>query len=558
MNNVTSLQSLRHNDKTVRLHDGANPLPRALALKATGRSVSSIASELDIPRTTLRDQLVAHDAIEIADAVKNAFVTSEGQAFLKRLNIAAHVCFRNACECGLRVLGNFFEMTGLDALLGASLGCQWKFGRAIDEGIVEYGQDELAQMAPFVAGKEITAAVDENFHEGACLVGIEPASNFILTEQLTGSRETKDWQDAMLPVLAHLGVKVVQVTSDSGTAILALCEKIFGAHHSPDLFHIFYDFRRAFTPAIRAVRRALERELRASESEAASIVRMEARWLQLRPAERGPGRPPDFQGMSEQEEQKQIDLFSRLAYVNRLEQGIVDVLKHVSQGYHPVSLETGKRTGEATLGPLLSNFSERVRFAIAELELASFATDAIEKFERMGAKMLSTLKMVTTKWHSRAVLATADAKEAFALENYLAPAAYLERIAKRSKTLDAHELLKKAAELRASARSSLSDERIAELNSLAKNMADDFQRSSSMVEGRNGALSLRHHAFHELSPLKREVLTVMHNFVTLRADGTTAGERFSSVKPKCLITWLCKKIKVLPQAGGKRILCKAS
>ena len=124
--------------------------------------------------------------------------------------------------------------------------------------------------------------------------------------------------------------------------------------------------------------------------------------------------------------------------------------------------------------------------------------------------------------------------------------------------LDAHELLKKAAELRASARSSLSNERVAELNSLAKTMADDFQRSSSMVEGRNGALSLRHHAFHELSPLKRKVLTVMHNFVTLRADGTTAGERFSGVKPKCLITWLCERIKTLPQAGGKRILCKAS
>ena len=404
MNNVTSLQSLRHTDNVVHLHDGADALARALALKATGRSVSSIASELDIPRTTLRDQLVAHNEIEIADAVKNAFVTSEGQEFLKRLNISAHVCFRNACSCGLRILGDFFEMTGLDELLGASVGCQWKFGRAIDEGIVEYGKDELGRLAPAVAGKEITAALDENFHEGACLVGIEPASNFILTEQHTGSREAKDWQDAMLPVLAHLGVKVVQVASDSGTAILALCEKIFGAHHSPDLFHIFYDFRRAFKPAIRAVRKALERDLRASEREAASIVRMEARWLQLGPAERGPGRPPDFQGKSEQEEQKQIDLFSRLAYVNRLEQEIVDALKQVSQGYHPVSLETGKRTGEATLEPLLSNFSERVRFAIAELELASFATDALEKFERMGAKMLSTLKMITSNWHSCAVL----------------------------------------------------------------------------------------------------------------------------------------------------------
>ncbi len=558
MKNVTSLQSLRHSDNVVHLHNCGNVLTRALALKATGRSVNSIAFELNIPRTTLRDQLVAHDEIDIADSIKNAFVTSEGREFLKRLDIAAHVCFRNACECGLRVLGDFFEMTGLDALLGASLGCQWKFGQAIDEGIVEYGQVELARMAPMVAGKEISAALDENFHEGACLVAIEPASNFILTEQLTGSREVKVWQDAMLPVLAHLGVKVVQVTSDSGAAILALCEKVFGAHHSPDLFHIFYDFRRTFTPAIKAVRRALERDLRTSEAELSSLMRMEARWQQLRPEERGPGRPPDFLIRSKHEEQKQIDLFSHLAYVNRLEQRIVDALKQLSQGYHPVSLETGNRTGEATLGPLLLDISERVRFAITELNLEPFATVALEKFERMGAKMLSTLKMITTKWHAAAVLATANAKECFALENYLAPAAYLKRIAKRSKTLDAHEFLKKAAALHTTVQNSISDERIAELNIHAKNMADDFQRSSSMVEGRNGALSLRHHAFHELSPLKREVLTVMHNFVTLRADGTAASERFSGVKPKCLINWLCERIKVLPKAGGKRLLCKTS
>ena len=51
------------------------------------------------------------------------------------------------------------------------IGSQWSLSRQIEEGIVEFGAEELAMMAPAVQGKAITAALDENFHEGPCLVG---------------------------------------------------------------------------------------------------------------------------------------------------------------------------------------------------------------------------------------------------------------------------------------------------------------------------------------------------------------------------------------------------
>ena len=93
------------------------------------------------------------------------------------------------------------------------LGCQWNLAKQIDEGIAQFGSKEIAAMAPAVQGKAITAALDENFHKGPCLVGIEPASNFIFVEEAVCSRDTADWQNTFAPVLVLLCVKITQVTS---------------------------------------------------------------------------------------------------------------------------------------------------------------------------------------------------------------------------------------------------------------------------------------------------------------------------------------------------------
>lgn len=57
-----------------------------------------------------------------------------------------------------------------------------------------------------------------------------------------------------------------------------------------------------------------------------------------------------------------------------------------------------------------------------------------------------------------------------------------------------------------------------------------FVRASSMVEGRNGQLSLYHHRLHHLTPALLKALTAVHNYVLKRPDGTTAAERFFGQK----------------------------
>ena len=355
-----------------------------------------------------------------------------------------------------------------------------------------------------------------------------------------------------MPVLATLGVRVVQITSDSGTSILALAEHVLGAGHSPDFFHVLYDFKRALSPAMKTVRKSIEASLLQCEREITDLGRMEERWKQFSPEERGRGRPPDFENSRMAQEKLFSGHMEAMCSFQKCDERIKEALKNLSHSYHPVCLKTGKRMGESAFLAILGDVRGVLADVARELSLPDQAVKALEKFERMTQLMLQTLVSTEKRWRLRAKAASPDHKSRYVLEAFLAPAEYLDRIARKSRQLKAHELDKLAADLRRKASDRVGESKCRDLKSVAVAMADEFQRSSSMVEGRNGHLSLRHHAFHELSPRKRKVLTIIHNFVSRRTDGTTASERLSGLRADDLIDFLCQKIKSYPRAGGRR------
>src|SRR5947199_2747278 len=79
-----------------------------------------------------------------------------------------------------------------------------------------------------------------------------------------------------------------------------------------------------------------------------------------------------------------------------------------------------------------------------------------------------------------------------------------------------------------------------------------FQRSSSCVEGRNGQLALRHHHLHQLRPRKLKVLTILHNYLIRRPDGTTAAERFFGAKPHDLFEYVLDRLDVPARPAAPR------
>ena len=67
--------------------------------RSSGLLSESIVDFLDVLRTTLCDKLSAHENCPLPEALKNASVSSEGEAFLNRFAIVLQVRVRNVCAC---------------------------------------------------------------------------------------------------------------------------------------------------------------------------------------------------------------------------------------------------------------------------------------------------------------------------------------------------------------------------------------------------------------------------------------------------------------------------
>src|SRR5947209_7886182 len=140
--------------------------------------------------------------------------------------------------------------------------------------------------------KKITACLDENFHgPQACLVAVEPCSNFLLLEAYHPQRDGPTWTAALQQALVGLPVEVVQVTSDQAKGLLACARDGLEAQHTPDLFHGQRDLSRATSLPLQrqvdAARKALDHSHAHTEAQ-------RQRQQDYRQGPRPPGRPPDF------------------------------------------------------------------------------------------------------------------------------------------------------------------------------------------------------------------------------------------------------------------------
>ena len=102
------------------------------------------------------------------------------------------------------------------------------------------------------------------------------------------------------------------------------------------------------------------------------------------------------------------------------------------------------------------------------------------------------------------------------------------------------------------AMSRLDEEKRKEVQKMAKGAGDLFQRSSSCVEGRNGRLALMHHGHSRVSERRLKAMTVIHNYVVKREDGTTAAQRYFGQKHEDVCSWLLERMPGLPRPAKKR------
>lgn len=505
-----------------------------------------IAGQLQVACSTLYHWVNRHQAV-IRDSswppnVARFFESPEGLDLLHRLLTAAHLVFVQANDCGIRNLCYFIELSGLEEFVAASYGAQRAVAEEMETLLNRFGQEEHQRLAGSMPPREITLCEDETFHPQICLVAIEPVSNFLLLEQYQPQRDAATWDYCLDESLAGLPVTVVQVTSDQSKAIIAHTESHLGAHHSPDLFHVQQDTVRATSAALAAQTRAAQREQEKFQQKTADLRANSDACREQCPQD------PLVETLRQQVRQAEAEeaaATERVTVCQARQERAKAARQGLGRDYHPVDLATGQAVTADKAQERLAGHFDALEQIVAEAGLSAYAREKLAKARRVLDAMLATLAFFWTMIDVRLEAWQLSEPLRQWMRQQLIPGYYLRRAAEKAGTAQERQRLRALSEeVLARARSpdgpwgNLPGPVQADLELKAQQCADLFQRSSSCVEGRNGQLSLKHHALHELTSRKLRALTVLHNYLVRREDRSTAAERFYGTEPRELFPWL--------------------
>jgi hypothetical protein len=525
------------------------------ALEA-GKSQTEGAEAAHVPRATLEYWRRRQTTIPADPTVVAFFESPAGVEFLRSLVVAAHFCMSYVGNCGIRVVCQYLELTGLAQFIGASYGAQQQVSVELERLLEEFGHTERRRLGAQMPPKAIAVCEDEAFHPQVCVVGIEPVSNFLLVEQYVENRKADTWTRVVEEATADLPVTITQVTSDQGAGICAHATQQLGVHQSPDIFHVQHDVTKGTSGALAAqVRKA-----------ASQVADAQARLTKQRHAKaaydataHGPGRPPQFAAHIAQAADTVRQAEVALRQVQNHQARAAQARCQLSTVYHPFDLETGAIQEAETVEQALRHQMAVVEQIVTDAALSDRCQQHLSKAKRVIPQLVATIAFFWVTVRMRIDALSLDADLDAMVYTHLLPAVYLRRVADKTQDTGYRQQLRvRAATLLAPILTRdgpwerVSPHTLREVEQVVADCVEVFQRSSSCVEGRNGQLAFRRHALHRISPRRLAALTVVHNYYLTRPDGTTAAERFFGTAPQDIFSWLLERVQLPGRPAQKR------
>jgi predicted transcriptional regulator/transposase len=530
-------------------------------LAQQGGSQRQLAEELKIPRTTLQHWLKRKDNLDADKEAVKFFESTSGLAMLHKIGIAAQFVMTKVGASGIRLVCLFLELSGLAKFIASSYSRQQRVNVAMDKEIVEFGKVERKRLAIDMKMKKISICQDETFHPEICLVGIEPVSNYILVEKYAEARDERSWNQAMAEAVLGLRVEIIQSTSDEGKGIIAHVGNGLGVYHSPDLFHIESELTKATAASLASqVRKAKSNYDKAMEQ---SLTRQKEKTDYI---QQGGGRNVVYFEKRLEEAKDEVQVANdRVTIAQSNQQNVQKQIRAISATYHPFDLETGRSRSPQEVASLLAEHFAKINQVATAAKLSEVAHKRIEKAHKLVPQMVATIAFFFQMVVNYVQQMSLPVEIEEIVYQQLIPGFYLQLAAEKAKLAEErNQLLATAGKLLSAAETpssplkALAKDQLAQIESLAKECAQLFQRSSSCVEGRNGQLSLHHHSLHRLSNSKLSALTVVHNFFIKRADGSTAAERFFATRPNDLFQWLLDRIDLPARPAAKRSFLRSA
>jgi Family of unknown function (DUF6399) len=510
-------------------------------------SQRACAQQLGIPHATFNYWLRRYAPAE-GDPVDAFFRSAAGERILRRILAAALVVFQQRGACGIRLIGAFLQLTQLDRFVACSRGALHPLAAHLESSLAAFRDAEQPALAQQMKPQTITVVPDEHFHGPKnCLVAIEPVSNFILVECYRDRRDADTWTEAIQQGTRGMPVDIVQLTSDLARGLVCCAEKGLGVAHSPDLFHGQRDLLQPLLlPLARPIQQA-EKDLEKARAHSSKLdtplhePQSEEEWLALIEAVR-----------------QEQTIGQRLEQASRRQEEAVPQVRGVGDDYHPFDRDTGQPVTAAAVGQRLAARLDKLEDVVQEAALGAKAQEAVTKARAWLGTLMGCVAWFWCLAKSRVEeLDLSEEHERVVYEKLLA-GHYWTTAAGRARTAEERKRLKEMAEKlkkeawHEGALSSLSEEERKNVEEVTQASAGLFQRSSSCVEGRNGRLSLQQHGHSRVSERRLQALTVIHNYMVQRADGTTAAQRFFGHEHKDVFTWLLERMPDLPRPAQKR------
>lgn len=505
------------------------------------------AQRLGIPHATF-NYWTRHYCPTAGDPVDSFFRSACGEAVLRRIVLAALCTFQLHGACGIRQVGTFLDRAGLDRFVASSRGALHPLAAHLESDLVSFRDTQQPVLAQQMKPTTITLIPDEHFHSGKpCLVAIEPVSNFIAVECYRDHRDADTWKEAILQGTAGMPVEVIQLTSDLARALVCCAEKGLQAAHSPDLFHGQRDLLGPLLlPLARPIQQA-EKELQKASKHTAKLDVPEDR-----------AQPPEELEALIEAVRHELAIEERLRQAKQRQEKAVQEVRGVADDYHPFDRHTGQPVSALEVGKRLAGHVDELEKVVAQAAPGERPQQAVCKARTWVATLMGAVAWFWCLASARIEELELSEGQVQVVKEKLVAGHYWVMAARRARTAPERKRLTEMAEglknaaWQEAALSSLPQQERKEVEEVAQQIAGLFQRSSSCVEGRNGRLSLQHHGHSRVSERRLKALTVIHNYMVKRPDGTTAAERFFGQQHMDVFPWLLERMPDLPRPAPKR------
>lgn len=457
--------------------------------------------------------------------------TEAGSAWLKRLVLGSLFFFGIKHGIGVGELSQFLKALGLELHVGCSASALDQLKQRLKDTIEAYEAAQAEHCQP-QSGQGICVGADEVFFGLPVLVLAELSSGYLLTEVQAEDRSYATWKEQIQHWWSQAGWQCHFMVSDRAKALVKLATDGLGCVSVADLFH-----------ALRALGQPIGSAL--GRQQAQLLKQMHTLKAKRETAQDDAHRLKLDQALSQ--------LATQQVAVSQDQQDYHAALTAITLSLHPFTLDTAEPQTGSDIGTTLAPCLTQLRH-LAHTYGQQKAVLAIESFEQQLPDLLQGLHA----WWQWALQALGTQTANIDLQNWLLgsllPWVYwLQQVDKtQPPELKAH--YQQAADATAQKllehplTQSLPAAERQDWIAWARWMANNYQRTSSAVEGRNGYLTRLHHAGRGFSTQTLKVLTIIHNFHLKRPDGTTAAQRLFDYEFPDLFEWVVEHMGDLPLA----------